>query len=205
MDHFVGHSSTVLNTANQAAPASLAPEQRLRKLYERAQQIRNLSFERDRTQKEAKAEEIAKENNSAEDVIKRGYGTHDEINRTFIALARSAGFTANGMHVASRESTFFNPGMLTGWQLTDEIAVVSVDKKDVYLDPGMKYCPYDLLDWRLTSSEGIRQIKDGETRLEQVPSPDPRRAAVSRAETWRWMLMETSRVMSRLPISDSRR
>lgn len=181
VDHFVGHDSAVEEAAAKAAPATMKPGERLQKLYERAQQIRNLSFEHEKTEQAAKAEEIAKSNNSAGDVIKRGYGTHRQINRTFIALARAAGFDANAMNVASREDIFFNPGMLTTWQLTDEIAVVTVEGKDVYLDPGMKYCPYGLLDWRLTGSSGLRQIKGGETKLETVPPIDPRKAAISRA------------------------
>ncbi|GAC1652024.1 MAG: hypothetical protein NVS9B15_12470 [Acidobacteriaceae bacterium] len=179
-DHYIGHAGTVQDVANQVAPASLDPEQRLRKLYERAQQIRNISFERERTEKEAKAEDINKDNQNAENVIKRGYGSHEDINRAFIALARAAGFEASGMEVSSREHVFFNPGMLTSHQLKREIAVVQVNGKPVYLDPGTKFCPYGLLDWRYTSSAGIRQIRGGDTKLEQVPPPDPRQAAVSR-------------------------
>jgi hypothetical protein len=180
VDHFIGHGNKVQEAANEVAPATLKPEERLRKLYERAQQIRNLSFEHDKTEQVAKAEEVGKTNSSAEDVIKRGYGTHEQINRTFIGLARAAGFDANAMNVASREDIFFMPNMLTTWQLGNEIAVVTVDGKEEYLDPGMKFCPYGLLDWRLTGSKGLRQIKGGETKLDLVPPPDPRKAAIIR-------------------------
>src|SRR5947209_7044967 len=181
LDHFIGHAGTVQEIALQAAPANLPPAERLHKLYDRAQQIRNLSYERDRTEQEAKAEAINKENNNAEAVLKRGYGVHNQINRTFIALARAAGFEANAMNVASREHTFFNMGMLSSWQLDREIAVVTVDGKDEYLDPGTKFCPYGLLDWRYTYSGGLRQIKGGDTKLAQVPPADYRKAAISRA------------------------
>ena len=70
------------------------PEQKLRKLYDRAQQIRNLSNEDSKSEKEAKQENL-KKNNNASDVLQHGYGNAREINLVFTALARSAGFEAN--------------------------------------------------------------------------------------------------------------
>ena len=36
-------------------------------------------------------------------------------------------------------------------QLDDYIAIVVLDGKDVYLDPGQKMCPFGLLHWKHTS------------------------------------------------------
>jgi Domain of Unknown Function with PDB structure (DUF3857) len=181
VDHFIGHGGAVHDAAVQAAPESLKPEERLEKLYLRAQQIRNLSYERYRTATEEKAEDISKPNTSAEDVIKHGYGLDFQITRAFIAMARAAGFEANAMKVASREQLFFNAGILSSHQLSHEIAVVNLNGKPLYLDPGIKFCSYGLIDWRYTSSAGIQQIKGTDTKLDRVPPPDPRKAGISRA------------------------
>ncbi|HEY0565960.1 MAG TPA: DUF3857 domain-containing protein [Terriglobales bacterium] len=177
---YIGHSGAVTEIANQVAPASLPPEERLRKLYARAQQIRNFSFDRERSAKEIKVEDV-KPNRSVEEVLKHGYGTQSEINRAFVALARAAGFDANLFYAASREYQFFNINVLSDTQLDDELAVVTLNGKDLFLDPGTLMCPYGLLDWRYTSSAGIRQFSNGETKVEGVPHPDARKAGTSRA------------------------
>ena len=43
-----------------------------------------------------------------------------------------------------------------GARLTD-IAVVVVDGKEQFFDPGTRYCPYGHLAWRHTFAEGIRR------------------------------------------------
>ncbi len=60
--------------ANEIAPKSDPPEVRLRKLYTRVQQIRYLSYEPSKTEKEVKREHLP-ENKSAEDIYRHGYGS----------------------------------------------------------------------------------------------------------------------------------
>src|SRR4030095_7244887 len=92
------------------------PETKLRKLYARTQQIRYLSYERSRTEKEQKQENL-KENESVEDVLKRGYAFANEINLVFVGLCRAAGFAASVVMVASRDTTIFRPALLDASQL----------------------------------------------------------------------------------------
>jgi len=182
VNKFIGHSGAVQDAAHQAAPGDGATEARLRQLYARAQKIRNFTFERNLTQQETKQENI-KDVKDAQDVITRDYGTRRQINLAFIAMARAAGFEADAMKVADREDTFFDANMLTSEQLSRLIAVVNVAGKDVFLDPGTKYCPYGLLDWRVSSSSGIRQVHGDDTKLDTVPSEGAKYAGTERKST----------------------
>jgi hypothetical protein len=47
---------------------------------------------------------------------------------------------------------------------------VQLNGKDVYLDPGTKYCPYGILDWRYTGVQGLRQSPKG-ADVGEVPPP----------------------------------
>ena len=104
-EHFMGNRDSLKNAVAQAVGSETDSEKKLRKLYERAQQIRNLSFERRRTKQEDKKEEL-KQNENAADVLDRGYGTHNDIARLFAALARAAGYDAQIVRAPNRSSFF---------------------------------------------------------------------------------------------------
>ncbi len=122
-EKYLGHSNEIQADAAATIGSETDPEKKLRKLYARVQKIRNLSFERSRTQEEIKKEGL-KLPESAAEVLKNQYGTHLEINRLFVALARAAGFDAALMRVANREDFTFSKDILFFQQLDMEIAVV---------------------------------------------------------------------------------
>ena len=157
-DDFIGKRKAVQQEA--AAVSADPPEAKLRKLYARAQQIRNLSYERSKSEAEQKQEKL-KDNNNVEDVLKHGYGYRWEINRLFVALARAAGFEAVVVPVAERDDNFFHPELMDKRQLTGEVALVRNGAQDLYLDPGTAHCPFGLLTWEKTGVKGIKLDKDG--------------------------------------------
>ena len=146
--------------ANMIAPPSEAPESRLRKLYARVQQIRNLSNEDNKTDKELRRENLA-DNKNAEDIYRHGYGYGNEINFLFTALARAAGFDASIVEEASRDSGFFDQSVPDATQLNSTVVQVQLNGKKLYLDPATRFCPYGLLPWYETDTAGVRWDKMG--------------------------------------------
>ena len=49
----------------------------------------------------------------------------------------------------------------SSYQLDDYIAIVELDGKDVYLDPGQKMCPFGELTWKHTLASGLRLSEKG--------------------------------------------
>lgn len=170
VEHFIGNHSEVATAATQAIGNESDSENKLRKLYARAQQIRNLTYERERTQEEMKKENL-KENQNAADVLARGYGNRSDITRLFVALARSAGFNASIIEDSDREERFFEKALLSRRQLDSEIAVVNLNGKDIYLDPGTKFCPYGLIRWIRNSTTALKLDKKGGTFIQVPPAP----------------------------------
>ena len=159
-EHFIGNHKEITQAAADAIGSETDPEQKLRKLYVRAQQIRNLSYERERTEQEQKKENL-KANQNVVDVLARGIGNREDITLFFVALARSAGFETSIVRVSDRKSKFFDKGLLSKRQLDSEIAVVNQGGKDIYLDPGTRFCPYGYLRWIRTSTMGLKLDKKG--------------------------------------------
>ncbi|HEY1423673.1 MAG TPA: DUF3858 domain-containing protein, partial [Candidatus Acidoferrum sp.] len=128
--------------------------QKLRKLYDRTQQIRMVSFEEGKTEKEEKREKL-KGNKSVDDVLSRKYAYANEINLVFIALARAAGFTAYPVRVVARDSNIFQMGEYDSAQFSAMIVEVTVDGSRRYFDPATLYCPFGLLPWPETDTVGL--------------------------------------------------
>ena len=160
VEHFIGNRKEISQAAEQVIGNETDPEQKLRKLYARAQQVRNLTYERERTEQEQKKENL-KSNQNAGDVLLRGTGYREDITRLFVAMARAAGFDASIVRVSDRKNKFFDKGLLSERQLDTEIVVVNQAGKDIYLDPGTQFCPYGYLRWIRTSTMGIKLDKKG--------------------------------------------
>ena len=158
--------------------ASDAPEVKLRKLYAHVQKLRNLTYERSKSEKEAKTEKL-KENKTAEDVLKHGYGNSNELNSAFVALARAAGFPATLIRVTERDRYFPHKEVWKIDRLNTEIAIVTLNGKQLYLDPGVPMCPFGYLPWEDTGVLGL--IVDKNKALwGQTPQPTPEEAVERR-------------------------
>jgi Transglutaminase-like superfamily len=159
LEKFIERHKGVDRAEAEATAANDPPEAKLRKLYARVQQIHNLSFDREKTEKEENREKI-KDSFNIDDVLKHGYGHGNEINTLFAAMARAAGFDAFLVLVATRDTMFLRPTVLDFSQLTGNVVEVKVGKTVQFFDPATLYCPFGLLPWEESGARGI-ELKDG--------------------------------------------
>src|SRR5215471_2717153 len=172
VEDFIGNHKEAREAAAQAIGNETDPEKKLRKLYARAQQIRNLSYEPRLSEKELKKEKI-KEPENVSDVLKRGYAYQNGITETLVAMARSAGFTASIVRVSDRSHRFFSKDYPSESQLPIELADVKIGDNDVYLQPGAKFCPYGSLRWMNSTVPALKLDKNGGTFITLPPAtPD---------------------------------
>jgi hypothetical protein len=160
VESFQGKRKGLEQVVAETVAASDTPEQKLRKLYARAQQVRNTSFERQKSEQEQKREK-EKEINNVEDLLKAGHGDARQINWLFVGLARAAGFQADSVFLSTRSQYFFNPAMMNVSQLNADVTVVRLDGKDVFCDPGSRFAPFGILPWPETFVKGLRLNRDG--------------------------------------------
>ncbi|MBI3663348.1 MAG: DUF3857 domain-containing protein [Acidobacteria bacterium] len=183
VEDFIGRRGGIANAESRITAGAATPEEKLRKIYAHAQQMRNLSYERSRTEKEEKREKI-KDNNNIEDVLKNGYGYRNQIARLFVGLARSAGFAAGIVRIAERDDHFFHKTLQDEYQLDAELAVVRVGSEDRFFDPGTPNCPFGLLAWQKTAVPGIKPDKDGGVFI-STPVPGSQNALTERKASLR--------------------
>jgi hypothetical protein len=155
-----------------------SPDAKLQKIYARVQKIRNTSYEIAKTEQEQKRAK-EKETNNVEDVWKRGYAGGNEITLLFVGLARAAGFDASAVKVATRNDHFFQRNIMRTRDLNTYVALVKLNGKDSYFDPGSVFTPFGLLPWSETGTTGLKLDKDGGTWVE-TPNPESSASRVER-------------------------
>jgi len=160
VESFVGKRKAMEQAVAQIASPNDSPEAKVQKIYARVQQLRNLSYEAEKTEQEAKRAK-QKDTNNVEDVWKHGYADGRQIDWLFLGLVRAAGVEGYAVLVSRRSNYFFNPSLMNPNQLNDNVVLVKLNGKDVYCDPGTAFTPYGLLPWSETAVKGLRLDKDG--------------------------------------------
>jgi hypothetical protein len=171
VDHFIGKKGGLSEAVASIVAAGDTSEQKVKKIYAYTAKIDNLSYHPQRTEQEQKVLG-QRENRGAEDVLRQQVGDRYDITRLFVAMVRTAGIPAWVMVVTDRSETLFEPSYLSMDQLDAEIAIVRLNDKDVFLDPGTRFCPYGIVNWKYSATRGIRQTASGGTEIAQTPAPD---------------------------------
>jgi hypothetical protein len=180
VDSFLGKKGGVEEAAAKASAGTSSPEEKVRNIYYLVSRLDNWSYDPAREAQEDKALGL-KVNHGAEDVLRQHGGTHDDLNRLLVAMVKAAGIPASMMWVPSRNQNFFEPEFLSSAQLESEIAIVQLNGKDVFLDPGTKFCPFGMIDWRYSQVRGIRQSAGGKgTEIANSSLPDYKTTQVQR-------------------------
>ena len=171
------HKAMEKAVAEIVAPGD-APDVKLQKIYARVQQIKNLSYVAEKTEKEQKRDKL-RDLNNIEDIWKQGYGYGYGLNWLFLGLARAAGFEAYPVLASARSNHFFHPSMMNTGELNSTLLLVKVNGKDVFCDPATKFAPYGVLPWSETGVPALRIEGEGGTWI-QTPMPDSSQARIER-------------------------
>jgi uncharacterized protein DUF3857 len=158
LEHFINKKSVLEQEVSKIVSPTDSPEVKLRKIYVRVQQIRDLSMELSKSEKESKQENL-KKNANVEDMLRHGYGNGREMNFLFVGLARAAGFESAEVFVAPRNRNAFYAQLRDPSELGADIVWARAGSKEYFMDPASVYFPFGALPWFETNTSGIRLSK----------------------------------------------
>jgi hypothetical protein len=169
-EEYIGDRRGIKKAALEITGGAPPTDAVLRKIYTRVQQVRNLSYEPEKSEQESRK---LRDNDSVDDVLRNGYGWAYQLNYLFIALARAAGFDAKVVRIAPRDERFFAKNVPLASQMDAAIAAVQVDGKLMYFDPATPYAPYGRLAWEKTYVAGLKLDKkaNDKTPNEWIETP----------------------------------
>jgi len=172
VDHFAETSKSLREAvAGWVAPGD-SDLDKAKKLYRVVQTLDNTDYSRKKSESELKQLKL-KTVKHAEDTWTQKSGSSEEIAMLYLAMLRAAGLTAYAMKVVDRQEGTFDISYLSLRQLDDTIVVLSTGGKEIYLDPGEKMCPFQMVSWRHSGAGGIRQSAEGRSAGASPLAPYP--------------------------------
>lgn len=165
-DSFANPNSALTKATQVITEGANTPEEKLQKIYAATMGLENTDYTREREAREDKANGLGKLNSAAE-VLEHKRGNANQITELFTGMARAAGLSVDLMLVPNRSKQIFVPSWLSMRQFDDVIAIVNLNGKDEFFDPGSRYCAYKHLAWEHTFVNGLRE-KDGGTVFTQT-------------------------------------
>ncbi|MGA2979499.1 MAG: DUF3857 domain-containing protein [Terriglobales bacterium] len=177
-ESFIGKPKVMEQAVAQIVSSSDSPEVKLEKIYARVQQLRNLTYEAAKTEQE-KQRSKEKSPNNVEEVWKWQRGSAVDLTWLFAGLARAAGIETYGAWVSDRSNYFFDPKTMDGNRLNSNVALVKVNAKDVYFDPGSAFVPFGMLPWSETGVSGYKLDNDGGVWI-KTTLPDSSQSRIER-------------------------
>ncbi len=178
IDEFLAANRSLKDDVREIVSPGDTEEQKARKLYAFIMTLENTSFTRERTAREDSSQGLHHVK-TADDVLKRKRGSAEELTLLYLAMARTAGLKAYAMGVADRERRLWADSYMSLTQIDDLLAIVAIDGKEVYFDPGERYCEPEHLAWKHMQTGGLRQTEHG-TEVARTPADPYRFARVNR-------------------------
>jgi hypothetical protein len=179
VDSFLDHKAGIGAALQQIFATTDTPEIKVRKIYAYVSKLENRTFMPEKPEQEVASLGI-RVNRSAEDVLQQRSGTHDDLNRLFVAMVRFAGIPAWMIRVPDRGEYVYQAQFLDTRQFDAELAIVQLDGKDVFLDPGTQFCPYGMLRWHYSGVDGQRQSPTKGTEIGTSTLPEYKQNMIQR-------------------------
>jgi len=160
VDDFMNRRGAMEHAVSQIVSPGDSPELKAQKIFDRVQKLRNLTWERKKTEQEYRRDKL-KDNLTVQDVWGHGYGEIDDLNWLFLALVRAGGLEAYPVWASDRSYYFFQSSQRNERKLLHPIVMLRMNGQSVFCDPGTPFIPFATLPWYETAVPGLRLGKDG--------------------------------------------
>lgn len=160
IEEFIGKQAFLKRVAAETTSSSELSEANLRKLYDRVQKFRNLSYELYKPAEQVKQEKLEEPHN-VEELWNGGHARASNINWLFLGMARAAGFEAYPLAVSNRKYHFFNKARMDTHELGSTAVLVKFNGQNKFLAPGAYLAPFGVLPWEETGSPALKLDKEG--------------------------------------------
>ena len=166
LNTYVAPSALLQQTVAEYVAATDTPLEKAKKLYAIVQRMENTdllgkpstAFDNDTVPK-----------GSVDAVLQRKSGNSKEIAALYLALVRTAGLNARPERIASRDRQIFAPSFMSTDQLDSIVVGVSIDGKEILLDPGEKMAPFQTLLWSHAGAGGVAFAAGGKIEIVITP------------------------------------
>jgi hypothetical protein len=165
VDRYIAPTASIKSTANEVALASDSPLEKARKLYDLVQKLDN----RDITSNSPFTATDWIPLGNVETVLAQKSGNSEQLALLYLSLARAVGLNARPERIVSRDQRTFSAELQDTTQLDCVLIGVTIDGKEITLDPGEKMAPFQTLQWSHAGAGGVALMANG--KVENILTP----------------------------------
>jgi len=166
VNQYTEPTASIRNTVAEVTSGLTNPLDKAKKLYAMVGKFDNFDFSGNATPY-AGTSRIP--TGSVEKVLERKAGNGMELTLLYLSLARAAGLQARPERIASRTNRTFSAQFMDTSQLDALIIGVTIDGKEITLDPGQKMAPFATMLWSHSGAGGVALGANG--KVETVITP----------------------------------
>ncbi len=161
-EHFIGSPGSLGEAVSTLVAPGDTDTVKLQKIYAAVMAMDNTDYSREHVQGRRQGAGLAGGQVGAGHL---GSASAEAATSLTSALYRPGaaqhGMKAYDVQVTNRDNNLFSPVWLTLRQLMDDLAIVVLDGKEQYFDPGQPECPFGQMAWKHTSTGGLREATQG--------------------------------------------
>jgi hypothetical protein len=166
LNSYTETTAALQNAVKEYVGSSDSALEKAKKLYALAQKLDNLDGSPDGAPLTG-SEFIPR--GKVEAVLLNKKGSSNEIAYLYLGLVRAAGIKANAVRVASRSVRAFSAQYMDNVQLDTALISLNIDGKEIFVDPGTKMAPFEVLHWAHAGAGGVRL--DASNKVETFVTP----------------------------------
>jgi hypothetical protein len=152
LNAYTAPTQELRNAVREFVSPSDSPLEKARKLYDVVQRIQNTDSSADGAPLTG-SEWIP--TGKTDSILRSKKGSSNEIAFLYLALVRAAGVSARPERIASRSIHIFSTQYMDNVQLDTVLVAVTIDGKEILVDPGTKMAPFATLHWAHTGAGGV--------------------------------------------------
>lgn len=169
VNQYTEPTDRIKSTAAEVTSGLTTPLDKAKKLYALVQKFNNLGFSGNA------AAFVATDwvpRGSVETTLDRKSGNSEELALLYLALARAAGLDARPERITSRNRRTFAAQFMDTSQLDTVVIELTIDGKEVVVDPGQKMAPFQTLHWSHAGAGGVAMASNGKVEIIVTPLQD---------------------------------
>jgi len=163
---YTAPTDLIKSTATELTAGAATPLDKAKKLYALVQKFENSDFAQGGTPFLV-TDFVPR--GSVEEVLQHKGGNSEELALLYLSLARAAGLEARPERIASRNRRTFSSQFMDTTQLDAMVIGLSMDGKEIVIDPGQKMAPFETLHWSHSGAGGVAMDRGGKVEVVITP------------------------------------
>ncbi|MGB6975729.1 MAG: transglutaminase-like domain-containing protein [Terracidiphilus sp.] len=180
LNKYIAPTPLIRSTAKEVTSGAATPLDKAKALYALVQKFDNQDLDQRPT---VAPDDGSIPYGSVEQVLQAKRGGSRQLTFLFLSLARAAGLEARPIRLAGRDHGIFDASTLDTTQLDSIIVSITIDGKEIYVDPGERMAPFETLYWAHSGAGGVALQSDGKVETLLTPLQENRANTVVRVGT----------------------